>query len=100
MNHQPDIDKIHSYAKDPPKAKYQLLINKHENADLKHYHDPKAFVEYSNDVLNVYKNINEYNAGRKRKVLIVFDDMIAQARLNRFQGGGAMDSTKRYCRPP
>ena len=43
---------------------------------LKHYDDPKAFIEYSNDMQAVYKNIEEYNLGRKRKVLIVFDDMI------------------------
>ena len=26
---------------------------------------------------DVYKNIEEYNSGKKRKVLIFFDDMIA-----------------------
>ena len=37
----------------------------------------KNFIEYSNDMQNVYKNIDEYNPGKKRKILIVFDDMIA-----------------------
>ena len=58
-------------------AKYQYLINKCEKVGLDHFNDSKAFVEYSNDMLDVYKNIEEYNPGNKRKVLIVFDDMIA-----------------------
>ena len=65
------------YAKDPYEAKYQLIINKRESAGLKHLNDPKAFIEYSNDMQDVYKNIEEYNIGNKSKVLIVFDDMIA-----------------------
>ena len=77
INNQPDIDKIYLYAKDPYEAKYQFLINKRESIGLKHFNDPKAFIEYSNDMQDVYKNINEYNPGKKRKVLIVFDDMIA-----------------------
>ena len=39
--------------------------------------EPKAFIEYLNYMQDVYKNIEEYNPGKKRKVLIVFDDMIA-----------------------
>ena len=65
------------YAKDPYKAKYPFLINKKENIGLKHFDDPKAFIEYSNDMQEVYRNFHEYNPGKKRKVLIVFDDMIA-----------------------
>ena len=34
-------------------------------------------MEYSNDMEDVYKNIENYNPGKKRKILIVFDDMIA-----------------------
>ena len=37
----------------------------------------KAFIEYSNDMQDVYENIEEYNIGKKRKILIVFDYMIA-----------------------
>ena len=51
--------------------------NKRENTGLKHFNDFKAFIENSNDIQDVYKNIEEYNLGKKRKVLIVFDDMIA-----------------------
>ena len=57
------------YAKDSYEAKYQYLINKREKVSLNHYADPKAFVEYSNDVYDVYKNIEEYNLGKKSKLL-------------------------------
>ena len=69
--------KIYLYAKDPSEAKYQFLINKRESIGLKHINDPIAFVEYSNDMQGVYKNIEEYNTDKERKVLIAFDDMIA-----------------------
>ena len=69
----PDINKIYLYAKDPYEAKYQYLINKREKIGLKHFDDAMAFIDYSNDV---YKNIEDYNPNTKRKVLIVFDDMI------------------------
>ena len=77
IKEQPDIDKIYLYEKDPYEAKYQYLINIHEKLGLDHFNDPKAFIEYSNDMLDVYKNIEDYNLDKKRKVLIVFDDMIA-----------------------
>ena len=77
INNQSDIDKIYLYAKDPYDAKYQFLINKRESTGLNHFNDPKAFIEYSNDIQDVYKNIGEYNAGKKRKILIIFGDMIA-----------------------
>ena len=56
---------------------YQYLINKREKVGLDHFDSPKAFMEYSNDMQHVYKNIEEYNLIKKRKVLIIFDDMIA-----------------------
>ena len=77
INNQPDIDKINLYAKDPYEAKYQYLINKRESIRSKHFNDPKAFIEYSNDMQDVYKNINNYNPDKENKILIVFDDMIA-----------------------
>ena len=77
INNQPDIDKIYLYANDPYETKYQYVINKREKVGLDHFNDPKAFIEYSNDMQYLYKNIEEYNIGKKRKVLIVFDDMIA-----------------------
>ena len=77
INNQPDIDKIYLYAKDPYESKYQFLINKRESTGLKHFNDPKAFIEYSNDMHDVYKNIDDYNPDKENKILIVFDDMIA-----------------------
>ena len=77
INNQPDIDKIYLYAKDLYEPKYQFLINKRESIGLKHFNDPKAFIEYLNDMQDVYKNIDEYNPGKKRKILIVFHDIIA-----------------------
>ena len=77
INNQPDIDKIYLYAKDPYEAKYQFLINKRESTGLKHFNDPKAFIEYSNDMQDVYKDINEYNEDKEHKLLKVFDDIIA-----------------------
>ena len=77
INNQPDIDKIYLYAKDPYEEKYQYLINKRKKVGLDHFNDLKAFIEYSYDMQDVYKNIEDYNLGKKRKVLIIFDDMIA-----------------------
>ena len=77
INNQPDIDKTYFYLKYPYEAKYQFLINKIESTGLKHFNDPKAFIEYSNDMQDVYKNIDEYNVDKECKILIVFDDMIA-----------------------
>ena len=77
INNQQDIDKIYSYVKDPYEDKYQYLINKRESVGLKHFNNPKAFIEYSNDMHKVYKNINNYNLNKENKILIVFDDMIA-----------------------
>ena len=65
------------YAKDPYEAKYQYLINKREGVGIDHFNDPKAFIEYSNDMHDAYKNIDEYNTGKENKILKVFDDMIA-----------------------
>ena len=59
INEEPDIDKIYLYAKDPYEAKYQFLINKRESTGLKHFNDSKAFIEYSNDMDDIYKNIEE-----------------------------------------
>ena len=77
INNQQDIDKIYLCADDPYEDKYQFLIQKRENIGLKHFNDAKAFIEYSIDMCNVYKNINNYNPDEENKILIVFDDMIA-----------------------
>ena len=77
INNQPDIDKIYLYAKDPYEKKFQYLFNIREKVGLNHFNDPKAFMEYSNNMQDVYKNIEDYNPIKKRIILIVFDDMIA-----------------------
>ena len=75
---QPDIDKIYLYAKDLYEAKYLYLINKREGVGIDRFNDPKAFIEYSNDMRDVYKNINfckniNYcNPYKENKILIVF----------------------------
>ena len=83
IENQPDIDKIYLYAKDPYEAKYQYLINKREGVDIDHFNNLKAFIEYSNDMHDAYKNIDEYNLDEENKTLIVFDDMIADLINNR-----------------
>ena len=65
------------YAKDPYEVKYQYLINKRERVGINRLNDPKAFIEYSNDMHKVYKVIDMYNPDKENKVLIVFDDMVA-----------------------
>ena len=61
----------------PMKIKYQSSISKRDKVGIKHYDDPKDFIEYLNDMQDVYKNIEEYNLGKRCKVLLVFDDVIA-----------------------
>ena len=53
INNQLDINKIYLYAKDPYEREYQYLINKPEKVALDHFKDPKAFMEYSNDMQDV-----------------------------------------------
>ena len=77
IENQPDIDKIYLYAKDPYESKYQHSINKRESVGINHFNDTKAFIDYSNDIHDVYKNIDDYNLDKENKILKVFDDMIA-----------------------
>ena len=71
------IDNIYLYAKDTDEDKYQYLINKREQAGIKNLNDSHAFIEYSSDMNDVLEDINSYNKKRDKKVLIIFDDMIA-----------------------
>ena len=77
INNLPDIDKIYLYVKESYEAKYQHLIYKREKVGIDHFNDSKAFIEYSNDMLDVYNPIENYNPNKKRKVLIVSGDMKA-----------------------
>ena len=68
---------IYFHAKDQYEVNYQLLINERKGVSLKHYEDSKAFIEYSNNMGDIYKNIEEFSLNKECKTLIVFDDMIA-----------------------
>ena len=83
INEQKDIDKIFLYAKDLSKPKYEYLIKKCEDAKIKYFSDPNAFIECSSAMDDGYENTDDYNSIRKRKTLIVFDDMIADFITNR-----------------
>ena len=69
----PNIDKIYLNAKDL----YQLLINKDKDVSMKHFKDPKTFIQYSNDIKIARKSTEEFNPGKEKKVLIVSGKMIA-----------------------
>ena len=84
---KPDTDNLF-YAKDSYKAKYQLLINKREGVELKHYNDSKAFIEYSNDLsIKILQNATKVENITYIiiVIVIVFDDMIADMLNNAFQ---------------
>ena len=59
------------------------MINKRESTGLKHFNDSKAFIEYSDDMDDIYENIEEYNKNKKRKTLIVFYYLIADMLSNK-----------------
>ena len=67
INEQRDIDKIYLYAKDLSEFKYEHLIKNRENAGIKRLNDPKAFIDCSNTMDDVYENIEDYNPNRKKK---------------------------------
>ena len=83
INNLHPVDKIYLYAKDIHEPKYEYLINKREQAGIKNLNDPHAFIEYSDDMNDVLDDINNYNKNRDKKVLIVFDDMIADIEYNK-----------------
>ena len=59
------IDKFYLYAKVLNEPKYHFIIKKREGAGIKRLNDPKAFIEYSAYMDDVYSNINDYNSNRK-----------------------------------
>ena len=83
IKEQSDIDKIYLYAKDVSEPKYQFLIKRCEDAGIKYLNDSNAFIECSNTMDDVYENVDDYNPNRKRKILIVFDEMIADIMTNK-----------------
>ena len=83
QDYQDVIDKIYLYARDLSEPKYQFLIKKREDAGIKHANNPNAFIVCSNTMDDVYEDIDNYNPKRDKKVLIVFDDMIADIMTNK-----------------
>ena len=83
INNLHPIDKIYLYAKDIHELIYEYLINKTEQTGTKNVNDPYAFIEYSDDMNDVLDDINNYNKNRDKKMLIVFDDMIADIEYNK-----------------
>ena len=78
-----DINKTYLYAKYLSQPKYEFLIKKREDVEIKHLNDLNAFIECSNTMDDVYENTDDYNPSRKIKILIVFDDMIADIMSNK-----------------
>ena len=76
IKEQRDIDKTYLYAKDLSEPKYEYLIKNREDAGIKHVNDGNEFIECSNVMDHVYRSINDYNPNRRRKILIVFDDIL------------------------
>ena len=85
IKHQrPDIDRLYLYIKDPLKSKYQLLINGREKAGIENLKNPKAFIDYSRTIDDVYENLEDYDPTKEeRRVLMVFDYMIADVKSNK-----------------
>ena len=84
IKHQrPDIQKIYLYVKDSFQSKYQLVINEREKVGIEILKKPKALADYSQTMDAVYENLEDYHPTKKRKVLIVFDNMIADMGANK-----------------
>ena len=85
IGEQNNIDKMYLYAKGLSELKYEFLIKKSKTTEIKHINNPNAFIECLNTVDGVYDNIDGYNQSRTRKILIVFNDMIADAMTKIFK---------------
>ena len=77
------MNKIYLYGKDLNEPKYQSSIKTREGVGIKHLNDPKAFIEYSQYMGDLYNNINYNNPNRKRNILIVLHDIIADILTNK-----------------
>ena len=76
IDHEPDIDTFYLHAKDLYEPKYQLRISERESTGLKYLNDLKVFIEYSNDMDDIYKKIEEHNPNKIRKIFFLFFLMI------------------------
>ena len=75
IKEQDDIEKIYLYAKDLSEPKYEFLIKKCEDVAIKYCNYPNAFIGCANTMGDFYQNMDDYNRSRKRKFLIVFDEV-------------------------
>ena len=82
-NQRPDIDKIYLHVKDPFESNYQLLINVRGKVGTKKLKNPKAIIDYSQTIDHVYRSLEYYNPTKKRRLSIVFDNMIADMESNK-----------------
>ena len=80
---RPDIDKIYLYLKSPLESWYQLLIHEREKVGIEHLENTKVLIDYSQTIDDFYENLEDYNPTKKKRVLIVFDDMIADMESNK-----------------
>ena len=74
---------MYLYARDLSEPKYKYLINKRKDVGIKHVNNTNAFIECSSSMDGFYEDIHDYNPSRRRKTLIVFDDMIAYIMTNK-----------------
>ena len=79
---QPDLDKICLYVKNPFESKYQLFLNEREKVGLENLKNLKEFIDYSQTIDDAYENVEDYSLTKKRTVLKVFHDMIADMESN------------------
>ena len=65
------------------KKNINFIVDKLNSAGLKHFNDSKTFIKYSNDMNDIYKNIEEYSSNKKREIRFAFDDMVADMLSNK-----------------
>ena len=70
----------HSYTHDD--KRYQFIFKVRSNEGMIELKNPKTITDYS-QTIDVYENSENFNPIKKRKVLIVFDDMIADMEANK-----------------
>ena len=83
IDEQNNMGKIYLYTKELSDPNYEYLIKKRKKTGIKHFNDSNTFIECSNTMDDVYENIDDYNPKRKRKIFIIFDDMIADIMSNK-----------------
>ena len=71
------------YVKDSFESRYQLLINGREKIGTKKLKNTKAFIDHSQTIDDVYENLEDYDQTKKRKMLILLDDMVADMEANK-----------------